>query len=81
MHDAGRSRLTGQLLVTDAMPPDDVVVMLWRGLTIAAEVCADEFGQFVLDGIDPGDYRLDVWSPSTDRAIRVAPLLLDADGE
>lgn len=81
IHDAGRKRLTGQLLVEDAMPPDDVLVMLWRGLTIAAEVCADEFGQFVLDEIDPGEYCLDVWSPSTDRAIRVAPLSIETGGE
>lgn len=81
MHDAGRSRLIGQLLVTDAIAPDDVLVMLWRGLSIAAEVCADEFGQFVLDGIEPGDYRLDVWSPSMERAIRVAPLSIEAGGQ
>src|SRR5688572_1882062 len=35
-HDAERRRLTGQLLVGEMMPPDDVLAVLWQSQSVAA---------------------------------------------
>ena len=80
-HDAERRRLTGQLLVGETMPPDDVLAVLWQSQSVAAQASGDELGQFVLDDISPGDYQLDVWSISTGRAVRVATLSIDTADE
>lgn len=80
-HDAERRRLTGQLLVADTMPPDDVLAVLWQGQSVAAQASGDEQGQFVVDNVTPGDYQLDVWSITTGRAIRVASLSIDTADE
>ena len=75
--DAERRRLTGQLLIEGSHQTDAVLAVLWRGSHVAGRAVGDELGIFVLDDVVPGGYRLEVLSPATGHAVRVAALVVD----
>jgi hypothetical protein len=75
--DAERRRLTGQLVIEGTRQTDEVLAVLWQDSQIAARAAGDELGIFVLDDVVPGTYRLEVLSPVTGHAVRVAALAVD----
>lgn len=75
--DAELRRLTGQLVIEGSRQTDEVLAVLWRDSQVAARAAGDELGIFVLDDVVPGTYRLEVLSPATEHAVRVAALAID----
>ena len=72
--DGERYRITGQVLFAEEGPPADVLATLWRDGALAARASGDETGTFVIGDVAPGEYRLEILSPSDGRAIRIARL-------
>lgn len=79
--DAERWRVTGQLDPVEGAPPDDLLVVLWEDGSVAAHTAGDEIGVFVLPGVAPGRYRLEVWSPSAEAAVRIEPFDVPSEEE
>ncbi|MGH7566639.1 MAG: hypothetical protein ACREK2_07395 [Gemmatimonadota bacterium] len=75
-NDADTLRVTGQLLVPAMPPASAAIATLWRGEALVAHAAADSAGVFMLPAVAYGTYRLEVWEPGADRAIRVEPLEL-----
>jgi hypothetical protein len=76
--DGEALRLTGQLLLDQAPPPSDILAILWRGRTLLARASGDTTGLFVLTPVPPGEYRLDLLSLSTGRAVRLGEIRVEA---
>lgn len=76
--DGEALRLTGQLLLDQAPPPSDILAILWRNRTLLARASGDTTGLFVLARVPPGEYRLDVLSLSTGRAVRLGEIRVEA---
>lgn len=72
--DAELWRLTGQLEPVEGPLPDDALAVLWADAAVAAHAAGDELGFFVLPRVAPGRYRLEVWSPAAEAAVRIEPL-------
>lgn len=77
--DAARCRVTGQILIDDAPPPEGALAMLWAEGRVVARAAGDEIGVFLLDDVPPGEYRLEVWAEAAGRAIRVESLTIAPD--
>ena len=75
--DGERFRITAQVLPTGADLSGEVLAILWRGDALVARASGDETGTFVLGELEPGEYRLEILSPSTGRAIRIASLVVE----
>lgn len=75
--DGERFRITAQVLLTGADPSGEVLAILWRDDALAARASGDETGTFVIGQVEPGEYRLEILSPSTGRAIRIASLAVE----
>ena len=75
--DGERCRITGQVLLADVGPPADALAILWQDDALAARASGDETGTFVLGEVQPGEYRLEILSPSAGRAIRIANLRVE----
>ena len=75
--DGERFRITAQVLPTGADLSGEVLAILWRGDALVARASGDETGTFVLGEVEPGEYRLEILSPSTGRAIRIASLAVE----
>jgi hypothetical protein len=75
--DSERFRMTAQVLLPGADPSAGVLAILWRGEALEARASGDETGTFVLGEVEPGEYRLEILSPSTGRAIRIASLAVE----
>ena len=75
--DGEALRLTGQLLLDQAPPPSDILAILWRGRTLLARASGDTTGLFVLTPVPPGEYRLDLLSLSTGRAVRLGEIRVE----
>lgn len=70
-------RIVGQLEPpAGEEPAGDVLAILWRGATVAVHGAGDAIDVFALERVRPGRYRLEVWSPSRGRAVRVDPFEL-----
>jgi hypothetical protein len=76
--DGEALRLTGQLLLDQAPPPSDILAILWRDRTLLARASGDTTGLFVLTPVLPGEYRLDLLSLSTGRAVRLGEIRVEA---
>ena len=76
-HYGERYRITGQLLFADEGPPPDALAILWRDSALAARASGDETVTFVIEHVAPGEYRLEILSPSAGRAIRIASLSME----
>jgi hypothetical protein len=80
--DAERVRITAQLLLDEAVdPPRDLIALLWSGNQLVSRAVGDESGTFALRSVDPGDYRMELLSPASGRAIRIVSVVVETGGE
>lgn len=77
--DGESVRLTGQLLLDDAPPPEDVVALLWRDRSVVARASGDATGMFLLPSVPAGTYQLDLLSLASGRAVRVGSMKVETD--
>lgn len=80
--DAERVRITAQLLLDEAVdPPRDLIGLLWSENALVSRAVGDESGTFVLRGVDSGDYRMEILSLASGRAIRIASFVVETGRE
>ncbi|MCK5438929.1 MAG: hypothetical protein KAI97_03250, partial [Gemmatimonadetes bacterium] len=78
--EIGKYRVTGQLLYTGRQPTPDLLAILWRAGRIVLRATGDEVGTFVFEAVQPGDYQLDMWDPSSGQGVRIEHLVVSARG-
>jgi hypothetical protein len=69
--DGERFRIIAQVLFDDTGLSGDLAAILWRDREPVARAASDESGVFTLERVPSGEYRLDVLSVSTGRAILI----------
>lgn len=74
--DPERWRITAQLERSGEPPAGDVLAVLWRGEAVFARAEGDATDVFAFDGVAPGTYRLEAWSPAAGAAVRIESLEL-----
>lgn len=79
--DAERVRITAELLLDDVDPPRDLIALLWSENELVSRAVGDESGAFMLRCVDPGDYRMELLSLASGRAIRIASVVVDRGSE
>lgn len=74
-------RVQGQVILPGDEPAEDLLAVLYRDARAVTGAEGDAMGVFVLRDVPHGEYRLEVWSMETGRAIRIEPVVVGADVE
>ncbi len=64
--ETGKCRVMGQLLQAGQQPTRDLLAILWRSGNVVS--------------LQPGDYKLDMWDPSSGQGVRIERLTVSARG-
>jgi hypothetical protein len=73
-------RVVGQLLQTGQQPIGGLLAILWRSGNVVSRAIGDDVGTFVFEAVQPGDYKLDMWDPSSGQGVRIEQLTVSARG-
>lgn len=76
--ETGKYRVMGQLLRTGRQPTPDLLAILWRSGIVVSRATGDDVGTFVFEAVQPGDYQLDMWDPSSGYGVRIEHLVVSA---
>ena len=76
--ETGKYRVMGQLLRTGRQPTPDLLAILWRSGIVVSRATGDDVGTFVFEVVQPGDYQLDMWDPSSGHGVRIEHLIVSA---
>ncbi|HET7693444.1 MAG TPA: hypothetical protein VFM44_10185 [Gemmatimonadota bacterium] len=79
--DGERWRILAQVMFDDGESAADLAAILWDGRVPVARAAGDETGSFVFGGVPPGEYRLDILSLSSGRAILVGGVRMETGEE
>ena len=77
--DRERVRITAQVLFDDGGPPTDLMAILRGDRTPVFRAVGDETGTFVFRRIPPGDYRMEIVSPSAGRGVRIGSVPVEIE--
>lgn len=69
-------RVTGQILVVGTSTPTDLIAALWSEDRVAGYAMGDPTGLFVFPEVQPGAYRLEIWTPAKEDGITIEPFQL-----
>ncbi len=78
--ETGKCRVMGQLLQTGQQPIGDLLAILWRSGIVVSRAIGNDVGTFVFEAVQPGDYKLDMWDPSSGQGVRIERLTVSARG-
>ena len=78
--ETGKCRVMGQLLQVGQQPARDLLAILWRSGNVVSRAIGDDVGTFVFEAVPPGDYKLDMWDPSSGQGVRIEHLTVSARG-
>jgi hypothetical protein len=77
--DGERLRITAQVLFDEGGAPADLVAILSSDRAAVSRAAGDETGTFVFRRIPPGDYRMEIVSPSAGRGVRIGCLPVEIE--
>jgi hypothetical protein len=77
--DGERVRITAQVLFDEGGAPADLVAILSSDRATVSRAVGDETGTFVFRRIPPGDYRMEIVSPSAGRGVRIGSLSVEIE--
>jgi hypothetical protein len=78
--ETGKCRVMGQLLHAGQQPTQDLLAILWRSGNVVSRAIGNDVGTFVFEAVKPGDYKLDMWDPSSGQGVRIEHLTISARG-
>lgn len=76
--ETGKCRVMGQLLQAGQQPTRDLLAILWRSGNVVSRAIGNDVGTFVFEAVQPGDYKLDMWDPSSGQGVRIEHLTVSA---
>ena len=69
-------RVMGQLLDSGTSKSADLIAALWSGESLAVQAMGDSTGLFVFPEVQPGSYRMEIWTPERASGITIEPFEL-----
>jgi hypothetical protein len=75
--DAEKFRITAQVLLDEGGAPDDLVAVLSRAGTPLLGASGDAGGTFVFHAVAPGEYRIELISPSAQLGVRIGGVSIE----